>query len=214
MSSENPHLAEPLRRLGAPAGPAGLGAVLVHGRGQDTDFMAAVAARVGMADVHCVLPAAAGSSWYPGRFMDDVETNEPWLTHALAAVDAALSELASEGYPPERVVLMGFSQGACLLAEHLVRHPRPYAAVALLTGGYIGPEGVERIPGGALPRTPVLLSSSRTDEWVPPGRVRETAALLEAMGAAVTLSIHEAPEHGVDDDEVRAVRSLLDSAGS
>ncbi len=37
MSSENPHLAEPLRRLGAPAGPAGLGAVLVHGRGQDTD---------------------------------------------------------------------------------------------------------------------------------------------------------------------------------
>jgi predicted esterase len=174
--------------------------------------MVEVAGRVGMADVRCVYPAAADNSWYPARFMDPVEQNEPWLDGALAAVDGALTALWSEGYPAERIAMIGFSQGACLLAEHLVRQPRPFAAVALLTGGYLGPAGVEREPGGTLPETPVLLSSSRTDEWVPQRRVAETAALLQRMGAAVTLRIHGAPVHGVDEDEAHAVRELLDAA--
>jgi phospholipase/carboxylesterase len=210
MTTGNPHVRTPLRREGPP--DATLAAVLVHGRGQEPGYMVEVARRVGMADVRCVYPAAADHSWYPARFTDPVEQNEPWLGRALAAVDDALAALEAEGYPPGRIAVIGFSQGACLLAEHLVRAPRPFAAVALLTGGYVGPDGVVREPGGTLPGTPVLLSSSRVDEWVPPGRVRETAALLQDMGAMVTLRIHEAPVHGVDDDEVRAVRVLLDAA--
>ena len=217
-TTDNPHLASPLRREGPlpdqgrlPADTA-LAAVLVHGRGQDPEYMGDIARRIGMADVRCVYPAAAGNSWYPGRFMDPPEVNEPLLGHALDAVDHALAALEEEGFAPRRTALIGFSQGACLLAEHLVRHPRAYAAVALLTGGYIGPDGPARHGTGTLPGTPVLLSSSETDEWVPPRRVRETADLLQAMGAAVTLHIHDAPEHGVGDEEIRAVRALLDAA--
>jgi phospholipase/carboxylesterase len=171
--------------------------------------MLEVANRIGMNEWYCVLPDAADHSWYPGRFMDPVEDNEPWLTYALEAIDSALAALVNDGFPAERTALIGFSQGACLLAEHLLRHPQAYAAVALLTGGYIGPEGIDRTVTGTLPGTPVLLSSSRVDEWVPPSRVKETAALLTTMGASVTLTIHDAAVHGIDDQEARAVRLLL-----
>ena len=211
---DNPHLATPLRWEGPPPDRAALAAVLVHGRGQDPDFMADVAERIGMADMRRVYPAAAGNSWYPSRFMDPIDDNEPWLGHALEAVDLTLAALEAEGVPPGRTALIGFSQGACLLAEFLVRSPRPVAAVALLTGGYIGPDGVEPTPHGRLPGVPVLLSSSRSDEWVPPERVRQTAALFEAMGADVTLRLHDAPVHGVDDEEIRAVRELLGAVTS
>ncbi len=210
----NPHLATPLRWDGPSPDRAALAAVLVHGRGQDPDFMAGIAERVGMPDVCRVYPAAADSSWYPGRFMDPVSENEPWLGNALQAVDRTLEAVEAGGIPLGRTVLIGFSQGACLLAEFLVRSPRPVAAVALLTGGYIGPDDLARTVHGRMPGVPVLLSSSRSDEWVPPQRVRQTASLFEAMGAAVTLRIHDAPEHGVDDAEVAAVRDLLGAATS
>ena len=176
--------------------------------------MLEIAKRVGMPDVRCVFPAAAGNSWYPGRFMDPVDENEPWLTYALEAVGNALAALGADGFGPGRTALIGFSQGACLLAEYLVRYPRPFAAAVLLTGGYLGPDGPVRRAAGTLAGTPVLLSSSRFDEWVPPGRVRQTAALFQAMGAAVTLRIHDAAEHGVDDAETSAVRGLLDAVKS
>ncbi len=212
LTSDNPHLGTPLRREGPPLAQAALAAVLVHGRGQDPGYMRDVAHRIGMDDVRCVYPAAAGNSWYPGRFMDPPEANEPWLGHALDAIDHALATLEEEGFDARRTALIGFSQGACLLAEHLVRRPRPYAAVALLTGGYIGPDGLARHSSGTLPGTPILLSSSEVDEWVPPRRVRETADLLQDIGAAVTLRIHRARDHGVDDEETHAVHALLDTA--
>jgi phospholipase/carboxylesterase len=211
-SSGNPHLTSPLRWAGAAPTLTTRAAVLVHGRGQDPEFMLDVTDRIGgMTEWCCVLPAAAENSWYPGRFMDPVEENEPWLTYALEAIDSSLAALVADGFSAERTVLIGFSQGACLLAEHLLRRPQAYAAVALLTGGYIGPDGIARTVTGTLPGTPVLLSSSRMDEWVPPSRVKETAALLASMGASVTLTIHDASVHGVDDREARAVRLLLDA---
>ncbi|MCE0762509.1 hypothetical protein LWC35_06230 [Pseudonocardia kujensis] len=73
----NPHLATPVVRRGPAPTQATQAALLVHGRGQDPTFMVGVADRIGLADVHCVLPAAAGEGWYPGRFMDPPEANEP-----------------------------------------------------------------------------------------------------------------------------------------
>jgi phospholipase/carboxylesterase len=61
----NPHLeTEPLV-LGPEAGPT---AVLVHGRGSGPESMLDLAGRLAAAGVRCVLPAAAGATWYPQRF--------------------------------------------------------------------------------------------------------------------------------------------------
>ena len=112
----------------------------LHGRDQTPAFMRGVAERIDLPGLHWLAPAADASSWYPLSFLAP-DGNEPRVTHALAAVQDALAGLRRAGVEEDRVVLLGFSQGACVLAEHLVRGGSAGAGAVLLTGGYVGPPG-------------------------------------------------------------------------
>jgi phospholipase/carboxylesterase len=164
--------------------------------------------RLDAQDVAYVLPAAAGGSWYPARYFDPRITNEPLLGQALEACEAAITDVLAAGVPPERIVLAGFSQGGCLVAELLARTPRPYAGVAILTGALIGPEHEQARPAG-LDGLPVFMESSRHDEWVSLEHVEATARALEAAGARVELQVSDDREHGIRDAAVAGVRALL-----
>jgi predicted esterase len=187
--------------VGPPVAGARRIAVVVHGREQDPEYMLEhLVARLDAPDVAFVLPAAAERSWYPARYFEPREANEPWLGHALAALEAAIG-----GVEPERVVLAGFSQGACLVADLLARAPRRFAGAAILTGAVIGahPE-----PAG-LDGVPVFMESSRYDEWVALDDVEATAKCFEAAGARVTLEVSDDREHRIRDAAVAGVRALL-----
>jgi phospholipase/carboxylesterase len=190
-----------------------MAAILVHGRGHWPETMLDLAMRLALDDVHFVLPAAAGRSWYPARFIAPVAENEPWLSHALEAYDAAVGRLADAGWPADRLVLAGFSQGACLTLEYVARHPRRYGGVAALTGGLIGEDSELTRPEG-LAGTPVLITSAEGDDWVPPGRTQESAQILAAAGADVDLRVFEPGPHGIRPQEVDAVRALIRAAGA
>jgi predicted esterase len=181
-------------------------AVLLHGRGLGAEPMLELVRALDLDGVHYVLPQAAGASWYPLRFIEPVARNEPWLTFALEALDAVVT---STGRPPERIALVGFSQGACLLCEYIARHPRRYGAVAALTGGLIGADGELTQPAAGLDGTPLLITSAEEDAWVPPARTRESAAILAAAGADADLRVYEPGPHTVRPDEVAATRALI-----
>jgi phospholipase/carboxylesterase len=197
----NPHLAAAPVTVGPPLADARRVAVVVHGRDQDPEYMLEhLVARLEAPDVAFVLPAAADRSWYPARYFDPREANEPWLGHALAAVEAAIG-----GAEPERVVLAGFSQGACLVADFLAHAPRPFAGGAILTGAFIGPHPE---PAG-LDGVPVFMESSRYDEWVALDDVEATAKAFEAAGARVELQVSDDREHRIREAAVAGVRALL-----
>jgi predicted esterase len=120
-----------------------------------------------------------------------------------------LERLGAEGFAPERVVLLGFSQGACLALEYAARWARRYGAVVGLSGGLIGPEGTPRDYAGSLAGTPVFLGCSDADPHIPLARVQETAGVLRRLGGAVTERIYPGLGHGINEDEVRQVRGLL-----
>jgi phospholipase/carboxylesterase len=159
-------------------------------------------------DVAYVLPAASGGSWYPGRYNEPRIVNEPQLGQALEAAEAAIAEVLDAGVPQERVVLAGFSQGACLVADLIARDPRPFAGVALLTGALIGPDDEVTRPG-PLNGVPVFMETSRHDEWVALERVEATARALEEAGARVELQVSDDREHRIRDAAVAGVRALL-----
>jgi phospholipase/carboxylesterase len=196
-----------------PGKRAGAAAVLVlfHGRAHEPASMHELAARLELPGVSCIAPAAPGNSWYPGRFMQPRSVNEPALSDALDVVGATLDDLTAEGIEPGRIVLGGFSQGACIACEALARRPRRLGALAVLCGGLIGADDddLARPPPGALDGLPVLLTGTEEDDWVPVARVRRTADLLAAGGAAVDLRVHPPAEHGVHDEEVDALRELV-----
>ncbi|MDQ3927620.1 MAG: dienelactone hydrolase family protein, partial [Chloroflexota bacterium] len=154
-------------------------------------------------------PQAAGNAWYPYSFLAPVESNEPWLSSALLTLEQTLSYLA--GYiPHERIILLGFSQGACLALEYAARHARRYGGIAGLSGGLIGPDGTPRDYPGSLDGTPVFLGCSDVDFHIPKARVEESANVFTRLGAQVTMRLYPNMGHTVNRDEIEFVRSMME----
>ena len=131
------------------------------------------------------------------------------MDSALNKVDSLVADLLARGIPSERIVLLGFSQGACLTSEFVARHPRRYGAVIALTGGLIGPPGTPRDYPGSLDGSPVFLGTSDPDPHVPFERVKETEAVLGRMGAKVELRRYPGMPHTINEDELDVCRKLL-----
>lgn len=184
--------------------------ILLHGRGKTALGILRLHEMLAEPGVAFLAPQAADRTWYPLRFLAPIEENEPRLSSAIAALDRLFDRLASDGIAPERVVLAGFSQGACLAAEYVARRPRRLGGVSLLIGGLFGPEDVPlRTPGGSLDGTPVHLCSSSPDPFVPPERVRETARIFGEMGARITLRLQEDAGHVITEAGVTGTRALI-----
>ncbi|MGK7221180.1 alpha/beta hydrolase [Kocuria flava] len=205
----NPHLDQELTHHGAHPDEADLMVYAAHGRGQTPDYMARVADRIGLDGVAWVLPAAHDSTWYPQGFLAPEADNQPRLDQALEAVDTHLRELLALGRPP--VVALGFSQGACLLAEHLLRARPRLAGAVLHTGGYVGPAEKDwtAAPGRRLSDLVVEMFTAQEDAWVPLHRVEATGAALRALGATVELTVYDDPDHHLNDDSVHMIRRYL-----
>lgn len=205
----NPHLGETVVRSSHIVRPGGSAAVLIHGRGQTPEFMLEVASRINLGDLPFVAPSAAGKSWYPNRFTDPLENNQPDLDWALERIRLAVNALEGEGILRSRIALVGFSQGACLASEFVYRNAGRWGALIALTGGLIGPQGTAWDVGKSLENTPVFIGNGDSDPWVPLWRTRETADIFRAMGASVAERTYPGREHEVCDDEIASAREIL-----
>jgi phospholipase/carboxylesterase len=210
-AANNPHLARAPVLAGVPLEQARMAAVLVHGRDQEQAVMLDVVTRLGLHDVGYVLPVAAGNVWYPGRYFDPLPDNAPWIAWTLDALDAAIARVHAAGIGDDRLVLGGFSQGACVLAELVARRPRPWAGVAVLTGTLLGPDGEATTPA-RVDGLAMFFGASRHDEWIKPARVEATADAFAEAGAQVTLELYDDRAHLVNDQAVAGVRRLLSGA--
>ena len=210
MSSlQDPHAAEPVLTLGPPPERARIAMILAHGRGASAEDILGLAAELHLDDVAFLAPQAAGRTWYPYSFLTPMEKNEPGLSSALGVLDRLVASLGKQGLPPERVGLLGFSQGACLSLEYAARHARRYAAVIGLSGGLIGPPGTPRTYPGSCAGTPVFVGCSDIDPHIPLERVQETAEVFRRLGADVDERIYRGMGHTVNEDEIRAVQRIL-----
>lgn len=198
-----------LRTAGAPPSRAKGVVLLIHGRGATADSMLPLADVIAMPDLCYLAPQAEGYSWYPQSFMAPVETNEPFLSSALSRIAAIISGILDAGITPEKLAVIGFSQGACLASETVLRNPRPYGFVGVLSGGAIGPPGTPRDYAGSLAGASVFLGCADHDAHIPLGRVQETSQVLRGMGADVTERIYPGSMHGVNDDEIGHLRKGL-----
>jgi len=207
----DPHAGQPVRTAGPAAEQADAVLLMLHGRGGSADSILSLYPRLHVPRVAAIAPQAANNSWYPETFLAPIENNQPHLDSALRRIDALLGDLVGCGIPIERIALLGFSQGACLAAEYVARHPRRYGAIMLLTGGLIGPPGTPRDYSGSLDGTPVFLGTSDPDPHVPPERVEETADVLRRMGGAVELRRYPGLPHTVNEDELLACRKLIEA---
>ncbi len=203
-----------MRSVGSPRGASHLGGVLLHGRGKTPEEKIDLAARFGNIEgIRWVVPEAeTPGSWYPGRFWDPRELNQPYLDEAIERCHEAVLEASENGrLGSERLVIVGFSQGACLALEYALRHPGRVGSLIVLTGALLG------VPGSdwkaTAPRTlaglRLLLTGSDVDDWVPEANTHEAANLFRELGAGVQLRIYPGRPHIVSEEEIDEARSML-----
>jgi predicted esterase len=208
-SRQHPHQGQPVLRRGPSVASARLAVILVHGRGDSAAGILGLSDAFALPDVAWVAPQAAGNTWYPYSFLAPIEQNEPGITSGLRVIEDLLATFAADGMSPERVVLMGFSQGACLAQEYAARNAQRYYAIVGLSGGLIGPPRTPRDYEGSFDETPVFLGCSDIDPHIPLERVNESATVFRQMGASVDERIYPRMGHTVNDDEIAAVQTLL-----
>jgi predicted esterase len=206
---QNPHQGQPIRMAGEPLDRAQAAMLMVHGRGASAEDILTRADQLAQPGFAYLAPQAAGNTWYPNRFLVPLSENEPWLSSALAFIGDVLAQITDAGIPAERVMLLGFSQGACLALEFAARNARRYGGIVGLSGALIGPDDAPRDYAGSLAGTPVFLGCSDTDFHVPKERVNETAAVLERIGGNVTVRLYPNLDHAVNQDEIDFVREMM-----
>jgi predicted esterase len=209
--ANGPHADQPILAAGAPLGTAPVVAILIHGRGAGPENILDLVPALARPDVTYLAPAAANRTWYPYSFMSEVEKNEPYLSSALSVLAALVTQVEDAGIARNRIVIGGFSQGACLTTEFAIRHASRFGGILAFSGGAIGPPGVTWNESGRFDGTPIFFGCSDVDAHIPEARVRESADVCARMAAKVTTRIYPGMGHLVNDDEIAWARHLLTS---
>ena len=203
-----PHQGQPIRTAGEPLATARSAVLMLHGRGASAGDILSLAGALEQTNFAFLAPEAAENAWYPNRFFVPIEHNEPWLSSALSFVGDVFSQIVHAGIPAERVILLGFSQGACLALEFAARNARRYGGVVGLSGALIGPDNAPRDYGDSLAQTPIFLGCSDVDFHIPKERVQHSAGILRDIGGNVTERLYPNMDHSVNQDEITFVRGM------
>jgi phospholipase/carboxylesterase len=195
-------------------GPATHLVVLVHGYGADGNDLIGLAQHwqgllptVAFAAPNAPtrLPGSAGFQWFPISRIDPHEMQKG-VEVAGPALDAYLDgELARLNLPPDRLALVGFSQGTMLsLHVGLRRAVRP-AAIVGFSGLLASAPPDDNIP-------PILLTHGDSDQVIPPQAMFLAAAQLGLAGAAVQWHLAGGMGHGIDPAGLALAGRFLDVA--
>jgi predicted esterase len=206
------HQGQPVLQYGDPFDKAQAAMIMVHGRGASPEDILSIASELNMPNPLSgfvyLAPAAAGSTWYPYPYMRPLADNEPYLSSALTALGDLVTHVEQAGIPSERIMLLGFSQGACLSLTYAARNARRYAGIAGLSGGLIGPDETH-VFTGSLAQTPIFLGCSDIDPHIPKRSVDHSADVLRDLGADVTKRLYPNMGHTVNADEIDFVRGMM-----
>lgn len=206
-------------RKGAPEGQAGALVVFLHGYGADGADL------LGLADVLVPhLPGVAfvapdapepcagnpfGRQWFPIPWIDGSSEAAAAAGLASAADDLNAfldARLAEYGLTPDRMALVGFSQGAMMAMHVALRRPDPVAGVVAISGRLLEHE---RLAQDAVSRPPVLLVHGDQDDLVPFANMDFAGEILARAGFDVYGHVMKGTGHGIAPDGLSVALAFL-----
>jgi phospholipase/carboxylesterase len=168
--------------------------VALHGRGTDEYDLLPLVEALGLSDL-LVIAARAPFPFHPGGLMAGYAWYEPsqegtphpqTFQTSLNALRNFLGEI-KVAYPvnPERLVLLGFSQGTVMAYAVGLLDPESVRGIAALSG-YVPRESGLPFKIQQLNRLPIFISHGTLDIVIPVKFGRESAEFLKTAGADVT----------------------------
>lgn len=205
------HQGQPIVTAGLPLEDAKAVMIMIHGRGGGTQSVLPLINHFDVDGFAYLVPSAADNTWYPNRFLAPRASNEPKLSSAIETITDLLDKIESAGIPSEKIIILGFSQGACLSLEIAARNPKRYGGIVALSGGLIGTDDELTGYSASLEDTPVFLGCSDVDIHIPVERVHQSRDILTELGAQVDERIYEGMGHTINSDEISAVAKMMQS---
>jgi phospholipase/carboxylesterase len=189
-------------------GPVRAVCLLVHGRGQvPADMVRMVVDHAPVAGVRWVMPVAEGKSWYKAKAVDPLspETRGS-MADGLARFDAVIAAERA-AHPGVPVVAAGFSQGACMVAEWVLRGAE-VDALAVFTGCRVGAFD-EGEPARGLGGMPVYASCGDQDSWIPLPAFVRMCGVFGAGGARLRADVLPGRPHDICPAEAAEFARML-----
>jgi predicted esterase len=204
-----PHLGDKILYAGSGIENASFALIMMHGRGSTAESIISLSQELELKDTIIIAPQADQFTWYPYRFIEKRNMNEPGITSGFVLIDSIIKSLNLNNIETENIYLLGFSQGACLALDYAARKPRKYAGIFGLSGGLIGDILNADDYSGDFHGTPVFLGCSDNDFHIPESRVHETAEILSNLNSKVIKKIYPGMGHRISMEEVGAINKLL-----
>jgi phospholipase/carboxylesterase len=188
--------------------------VLVHGYGADGQDLLGLAnhwqgllptVAFAAPNAPTPVPGSPGYQWFPISRIDPHEMKKGVEGAGPVLDDYLDSELARLGLPPERLALVGFSQGTMMSLHVGLRRKVHPAAIVGFSGMLPGPP-----PEGAIP--PILLTHGDSDQVIPPQAMFLAASQLGVAGACLQWHLARGMGHGIDPDGLAMAGQFLSQA--
>jgi phospholipase/carboxylesterase len=207
-------------------GPAAGGAprqlvILLHGWGADGNDLIGLAPPLSQVLPHAEFlspdapfpcDAGMGRQWFSlGDRSPEGDMSEPVMAARLAAVapmvDAFIDEaLEARGIAPERLALIGFSQGTMMALHVGLRRAAGLAGIVGYSGHLVA--GVPPSPEAA-PVPELLLVHGEQDDILPVAATRYAEQALRRLGYAVNAVYRPGLGHGIDEEGLRRGAAFL-----
>lgn len=201
------------------SGKTGSMVVFLHGYGADGADLLGLADPLSphLPDTLFIAPDAPepcagnpfGRQWFPIPRLDgsSPEAAQEGLQQSAADLNQFLDErIADSGLTPDRVALVGFSQGTMMSLHVAPRRPEPLAAVVGFSGRLLAPE---RLAAETRSRMPILLVHGDQDPMVPFADMDAAAQALLAAGFQVYGHVMKGTGHGIAPDGLSSALGFL-----
>jgi predicted esterase len=205
----HPHIEQAIATRGELLANAQATMIIIHGRGGTNHQALDLVKHINVDGFSYLAPQAHQFSWYPYRFLVPRAQNEPHLSAALTVIDRLVKQIQATGLSSEKIMLLGFSQGACLVSEYAIRNPRRFGGVCVLSGGLIGADDELTGYEGSLANTPVFLGCSDVDEHIPVKRVHQSSDIFKSLHADVEKRIYPNMGHTINKDEMDYIQYMM-----
>ena len=185
----------------APAQRSGKLVVVLHGRGDSSAGFHWMPRAMALPGVSWLL-VNAPDPWYGGRSWYDLPPRHgAGIERSRGLLDALFDELATQGYPPEDIVLFGFSQGCLLTLEWGGRTDRPLAGCIGISGYCYDPEALVREASEAAKQRRWLVTHGFQDDVLPYETTKEQIEHLQQGGLPIDFRSYN-KTHTIDPDLV------------
>ena len=189
---------------------------VLHGRGADEEDLLPVAQRLPdglrVVSLRAPDPLQGGYTWYELDLSGSLESSQPDAAEFRRSLDLVVESVdaAVEAYDldPDRLGLLGFSQGAITSLSLVLEEPERYAWVVALHG-YLADAHADLEPDG-IEGKPVFVGAGAGDRVIPESRSAAAADRFEDIGAAVTRGSYPGG-HGIGQQELRDVVAFVES---